>query len=115
MLVKYCKGACAITAALTLMAGVAQADNQLVMIVDGGYFPAVTYAQPGDNIVFENKSAGDHVMRGPNDSWVSDPIAVDGRYVLNLTHSTPLTFTGTGTDGIEVAGEISYDEPPLTE
>ena len=115
MPISFRKGACAGAAALALMAGAAQAGNHLVMIVDGGYFPAVTYAKPGDNLVFENKSSGTHTLSGPDNVWESEPIGIDGRYVLNLTNETPLTFMGIASDGIQVSGEISYDDPPLAD
>lgn len=115
MLFKDRKGVCALAAAIALWGGAVHAGTHLVMIVDGGYFPAVTYAQPGDILVFENFSEAAHTVKGPEDTWVSDSIPVDGKFTLAIEEGMPLTFTGTGTDGYEVAGEISFNEPPLAE
>ena len=112
-------GACALA---TLLAGAVQAQTHTVLIMDGSYFPSIVYAQTGDTLVFTNLSSDAHTVSGPDDTWTSGPIAVDGSYQLDLTETTPLTFGGTGrTDAdaeggsaeIEMAGEISYDPAPL--
>lgn len=93
MLTSYRKGACALAAALSFAGGAAQADNIEVDIVDGTYFPSVIYASTGDNIIFYNESDATHTINGPEESWTSGPIPIDGTYRLNLTHNTPLTFS----------------------
>ncbi|OAN80644.1 hypothetical protein A8B82_00960 [Sulfitobacter sp. EhC04] len=115
MLTSFCKGACAIAAASALWAGAAQADNQSVLIVEGSYFPSTIYAKPGDNVIFTNQSGVVQHISGPEDTWTSGPIGVDATYRLNLTHSTPLSFTN-GEDGEGLMeGAISYDPAPLND
>lgn len=113
MLEKFCKGACAFATATTLWSGAALADNQSVLIVEGSYFPDTIYARPGDNIVFVNQSGGTQYLSGPDGSWESGPIAHEDSFRLNLTHSTPLTFSN-GEDGDgALEGSISYEPAPL--
>ncbi|QFT57388.1 hypothetical protein FIU94_01015 [Sulfitobacter sp. THAF37] len=115
MLDYFCKGAVAAAVATAFWAGAAQADNQSVLIMEGSFFPSTTYARPGDNLIFTNLSGQVQHLSGPEGSWTSGPIEVDGTYRLNLTHSTPLTF-GNGAEGEAlVEGEISYDPAPLND
>ncbi|APE42755.1 hypothetical protein BOO69_04445 [Sulfitobacter alexandrii] len=115
MLDTFCKGAVAVAAATAFWVGAAQADNQSVLIMEGSFFPSTTYAKPGDNVIFTNLSGQVQYLSGPEDSWESGPIGVDATYRLNLTHSTPLTFSN-GQDGEGlVEGEISYDPAPLND
>ena len=93
-----------------------------VIIVDGAYFPPFIYANIGDRIIFRNASSGVHVVEGPDESWTSGQIAIDGFFRLSLTPETPLTFRASvETEGIgaedgdvvlEQIGEITYDPPP---
>lgn len=115
MLTTYRKGACVLAAALSVMAGAAHAKNHTVLIVDGGYFPAVTYADVGDIIRFENASSASHEVGDPNQTWTSGDIAVDADYSLTIQENTPLEFTGMGADGLQVNGSISFDAPPLAD
>ncbi|WP_386625439.1 cupredoxin domain-containing protein [Sulfitobacter geojensis] len=106
------KGVLAVAAALSFVAGAAQADNHVVLIVDGSYFPSVVYANPGDNIVFRNNSDASHTVNGPEGSWTSGEIGSEAMYRLNIKHDTPPTFTGLGTDGTQAEGEIIFAEAP---
>ena len=116
MLVNKRKGALALAAAVSMLAGVAQAESHVIMIVDGGYFPAVIYAQPGDNLIFENWSEAEHTVGDPNGSWTSASIPSEGgNFVLHLTEETPLIYAGLDVYGDTITGEISHDAPPYTE
>ncbi len=115
MLKTYRKGAFALAAALSVMAGAAHANTHTVLIVDGGYFPAVTYAAVGDVISFENASSASHEVGDPAETWTSGSIAIDSVYSLTIEETTPLEFVGMGADGLEVVGSISFDTPPLAD
>ncbi|MEP5728380.1 MAG: hypothetical protein ABJL67_03290 [Sulfitobacter sp.] len=115
MLISSRKGACVLAAALSLMGGAAHANVHTVTIVDGGYLPVVTYAAEGDAIIFENDSEAAHTVNGAGGTWTSGSIGLQGTFMLEIEEETPLTFSGTGVDGIEFTGEISYDEPPLAD
>lgn len=109
MLKSYRKGALALAAAMTFSAGAAQADNHVVLIVDGSYFPSVIFASAGDNIIFRNESGSTHVIQGADESWTSGNIGGSASYRLNLTRNTPATFSGTGGGYEEAFGEIIFE------
>ena len=125
MLKKTLKGACALAVAATFSATAAHADNHTVLVMDGGFFPAVSYVQPGDNVIFTNNSEGEITMSDVNGSWTSDPIAIEGRFVLNITANSAMQFTASGLQEVNdndvgndyqevsVIGEISFDPAPL--
>jgi plastocyanin len=103
-------GACALAAALTLAAPAVRADTYSVLIVEGAYFPPMIFAQPGDTLVFENRSGAAHTVSGPEESWTSGAIAPEGSYALNVTEETPLSFSGAWAEGDMIEGAISFDE-----
>lgn len=106
MLHSYRKGALALAAALTFSASAAQAEEHVVLIVDGSYFPSVIFANSGDTILFRNESGASHTVTGAEAAWTSDAIYPEGTYQLTLDSDVPATFTGTG-GGFETAnGEI---------
>jgi len=112
MLKTFNKGVCALAVATAFMAAPAKADNHSVLIMDGGYFPSKIYVNRGDNIIFTNNSESEHVLSGPEDSWVSEPIPVNATYRLNINNQMALTFTGVDANGEVMEGEYTYDAPP---
>jgi plastocyanin len=115
MLNSFCKGICAFAAATTFTATAAMAENHHVLIMEGGYFPAIVYVNRGDNLIFTNQSEQEHVINGPDESWTSGPIAVDATYRLNINNQMAMTFSGLGVDDALMEGEFSYEEAPLSE
>lgn len=133
MLKSFSKGLCAAALAFTFSATAAQADEHSVLIMDGGFFPAVTYTKPGDNVVFTNNSAGPLILAGTDASWMSDSISVDGIYTLSVTGNTVLDFVAldndaavTGDEGetdaeyislddVIMEGALSFNEAPVDE
>lgn len=109
MLNSYRKGALAIAAALSFSASAAQAEEHVVLIVDGSYFPSVVFASTGDTILFKNESTATHTVSGAEAVWTSEEIHPAGEFVLQLDESIPSTFSGTG-GGFELAnGEIVFE------
>ncbi|MGC1494578.1 MAG: hypothetical protein WA790_02125 [Sulfitobacter sp.] len=115
MLISLRKGACVLAVAVTSMATSVQADNHTVLIMDGGYFPDIVYVNRGDNIIFTNNSESEHTVGGPEGSWISDPIPVDGTYRLNINNQMAQTFSGQGANDLLMEGSFSYEEAPVTE
>ncbi len=112
------KGAFALAAALSLAAGAVQAESHEILIVNGSYFPNSIYANEGDVIIFRNESDGTHTINGPEGTWTSGEITVEGTYQLSLTQETPLTFSGifaSSGDGAaeESTGEIIFEDAPI--
>ncbi len=117
MLKSFSKGLSAAALATIFTASAAQADNHTVLIMDGGFFPAVTYTKPGDNVIFTNNSASALKLAGADSSWVSESISVDSTYTLNVTGSTSLDFVAldndaavTGDEGESDAEYINLDD-----
>ena len=125
MLTIYRKGiAAGVLAAAVFASGALQAQDtsiqpmtsyqingfHTIMIVDGGYFPALTFVQPGEKVRFENQSATQHVVTGDGDAWTSGPIADMGTYTIEVKEDTPLVFSGIAADGMRVMGEFSFEE-----
>ncbi len=108
MLTTLKKGVCVFAVATTFLATSAQADDQTVMIMDLGYFPVIVNAGLGDTITFVNNSDAEHTVAGPEESWVSDPIPLNGTYVLSITEETPDTYSGTSAGGEIIEGSFSY-------
>lgn len=108
MLDRIYKGLCAAALAMSVAAPPAHAETVSVLIVDGGYFPAIVHVNEGDTLVFSNASSDTHVVAGPDEAWVSEPIPVDGSFSMELTAETPPTFHGTSSNDTEIYGEIAF-------
>jgi len=106
----------AFAAAAACIASPAVSEEHTVLIEDGGYFPTITYAMQGDTIVFVNDSDATQTVSGPEETWTSGSIPIDGSFELALMEDTPLVFLG-GVDleGSDIEGQISYDPAPLDE
>lgn len=120
MLTTNRKGFCALAAALAVVAGASQLPAQMlgnqniVTIVDGGYIPSISYIEPGQHLIFENWSEGTHTVGASDGAWTSGPIPTEGgQFTLTVTETTPLLFGGVDLYGVNIEGEISFDEPPL--
>ena len=113
MLNSMTKGACALAAALTFTGTSAFADFHTIEIVDGAYFPAISFVGRGDDLIFENETDTDQIVNGPDGSWTTGVIPPGGRYIHNINNQMPLTFSGVDADGEEIFGEWSYDPAPL--
>ena len=115
MLKSFSKGLCAGALAMTFSASAAHADNHIVLIMDGGFFPAVIYAHPGDSITFTNSSEISQILQGPQQIWMSHSVPVDGSYTLDLDANTPMVFYSQASDGFTIEGTLSYEPAPLEE
>jgi plastocyanin len=109
------KGVVALAAAVISVAGAAQAEDHSVLIMDGGFFPAVIYAHPGDSITFTNSSEISQILQGPQQVWMSHSVPVDGSYTLDLDANTPMVFYSQASDGFTIEGTLSYEPAPLEE
>lgn len=102
------KGACALVAAATLTATAAQAEEHVILIVDGSYFPSVVFASEGDMLTFQNESQSDHTVSGADDAWTSGVIGSAGTFSIDLTEETPAVFSGASAGAEEAVGEIIF-------
>lgn len=106
---------------LALAAPVA-AEEHTVILTGFSYFPAITYAEPGDTIRFVNQSGESETVVGRNSGWLIGPLADSEEATIIVTEETELAFFsaynfesddyGTYEDA-EVTAEISFAEPDL--
>jgi plastocyanin len=99
-------------AALLCAATTAQAADHVVLIVDGAYFPLVTYAAPGDTLVFTNTLETEQQVTGAGDVWTSGPIPQDQSFSLQLSDEVPATFYGTGPESEVFEGTFTFEAAP---
>jgi len=85
------KNVCAALIA-TGLASAAAAEEHIVILTGFSYFPAVTYAQSGDTVVFVNESGEEQTVVGKDTGWVIGPLenAAEGMLVVN--EETELKF-----------------------
>lgn len=130
--------AAALVAASATMANAAEHQ---VILTGFSYFPAVTYAKPGDKVIFINESGEEQTVVGKDSGWTVGPLADLGEGQLVVTEETELKFfaayspeatdaggdtttasadggasqeTGTYEDA-PIKAEISFDAPPLSD
>ncbi|MEM6310021.1 MAG: hypothetical protein AAF754_08220 [Pseudomonadota bacterium] len=90
--------------AAALLAGsasMAQAAEHMVVLTGFSYFPAVTYAAPGDTVVFINESGEDQTVVGKDSGWVIGPLSDLGEGSLVVTEETELKFFAAYSDEME--------------
>ena len=130
--------AAALTAGFTTAA---QAGEHQVVLTGFSYFPAVTYAAPGDTIIFINDSGEEQTVVGADIGWTVGPLAAQAEGSLVVTEETELKFfaayvddwedgvddgagSGDSDDNIgadygtyedaPIRAEISFEAPPLS-
>lgn len=56
--------------------------THLVLIQKGGFFPERVYADPGDRVLFVNKSGSSVTVEATNTSWTSNALSNGSAYLL---------------------------------
>jgi plastocyanin len=103
MLKSFCKGAAALAVVLSFSTA-AQAEEHVVMIAEGAYFPNVVFAVSGDQLTFVNQTSSSQTVNGDDDSWTSGALATEESFTLELTDETPSGFFGGG----DAVGQIVF-------
>lgn len=107
--------AVSLSAGLAMLATTAQADWHHVDIYDGAYLPAILYINPGDGIVFNNRTDAAHTVAGPEGTWTTGAIQPGERALLEMPRSGDFSFSGVATDGTAVEGLYTFDPIPVDE
>ena len=82
-----------IAAAMLLgTATTALAEEHTVVMTGFSYFPAVTYAGPGDKIYFVNESGETQTVVGRDSGWTVGPLAANESGYLIVSEETELKF-----------------------
>ncbi|WP_299281264.1 hypothetical protein [uncultured Tateyamaria sp.] len=86
-----------------------------VMILDGEFFPQVTYLNEGDSVRFENVSGITHTIGSAGDEWATDPIEADDVVIVVFDEDKPREFYSkliTDDDGdLIIAGMVDFSPP----
>lgn len=70
----------------------ALANDHVVIVTGFSYFPAVTFAEPGDTVRFLNQSGGPETIVGRDTGWVIGPLNDQEEGELVVTEETELAF-----------------------
>ena len=97
--------------AVTSLASTASAFNHEIIIEEGGFFPEITYLQPGDNAIIVNGSEYSASVEASDQSWTSKSLSPNEHFVLSISDETVLTFNILG--DAEKTGYMSFSLPPL--
>ncbi|MGH1575638.1 cupredoxin domain-containing protein [Planktotalea sp.] len=89
----------------------ASAANFNILIVEGGFFPEITYVQPGDSVTFVNQLTVSATATASDESWSTGPLSVNATYNLPIAAETALIFSYASDSG--KSGVLSFDFAPL--
>lgn len=111
MLLKTLLRASALSLALALPAQADSTGREHIIIVTGfSYFPAITFAKPGDTVRFVNQSGGTETVVGRDTGWIVGPLEDQQEGALVITEETELAFFSAYQDcGACTAGEEDPD------
>ncbi len=102
-----------LVATAALIVGMAlpdQANNFFVILVPDGFFPEISYVQPGDVITFVNDDETTHLAGASDDSWTTGPLSAGGQHSITITSEIALTYV---VDAYETIGSFSFDPAPI--
>ena len=91
----------------------------MVVMTGFSYFPAVTYAVPGDTIRFINESGEAQTVVGKDSGWSLGPLQDQASDTLTVSEETELKFFAAYQCTSECEGEEeqenpgNYDEAPI--
>ncbi|MFD1507867.1 cupredoxin domain-containing protein [Lacimonas salitolerans] len=93
----------AVTAlALGLSIASAQAAEHEIAIVAEGFFPEITYVQPGDTVTFVNTDTAPRRVFGDKFTFASDPLQEADAFTMTVIADMPNAFFGrTGTEELD--------------
>ncbi len=88
------------------------AGDQYVVITDLGFFPQVSYIQPGDTVYFENSTEVSHELAGGQEDDGAWTLSVPANTTASLTVTEGLGLTYNSANAPLEAAELSFDAPP---
>lgn len=120
----------AATAAFTAFGTPASAAEHIIMILEEGFFPTITYLDPGDTIRFTNGSVGytARIRSSNGGSYITPSISNNSSYTISVSSFlsangnsktfSPADFYRSGdwrpyyNSANDFKGSISYDDAP---
>lgn len=107
----------AAAAAMYLCGATAHAAEHNILVLGDGFFPKVTYANPGDTLVFMNVTETSQNILAKNDKWAIGPIAPNDSATLEIEPGVQSTFYNPDVlddDGaMYVKGTFNFGNAPL--
>lgn len=91
----------------------AAAETRYVIFVDGGFYPEITYLDPGDIVTFTNEAEIALTAEATDQSWSTGSLPQNSSYSLPITETTVLTYSVAGDP--EKAASFSFDLAPLSD
>lgn len=84
-----------------------------ILITDDGYFPFITYLNPGDRVAFVNATEQTQSIQARRFTgrWTSGTLQPGEEFYLDVTETTQLNFEDVATS--TVVGQLSFDPAPL--
>ena len=94
----------------------ALSEQHMVIVTGFSFFPETVYVQPGDTVLFINKSGEIQTVTARDGSWRVGPIANEDEAVLTINTDTVLDYRGHSTSQTEadpIGASLSFETPPL--
>ena len=102
--------------AFGLISAGAYAAEHEVTILDGAFFPEITYVQPGDTVVIENASETPRTVFGDTFHFVTPSLNTGDQFVLTVTEDMPTNYFGTSaTEGTVGEGGATAEQEADTD
>lgn len=103
----------ALTCALGLAATTAMAEEHEILLVEGGFFPEITYLTAGDTVLFTNVTDGPENVVAADASWSTLEIPSNGSQTIAVTAAMTLGFVFDADSETPKTGTLSFDPAPL--
>ena len=108
MLIKTLSAA---VAALAIAAPLAAETHEILML-EGGYFPDITYVASGDTVNFVNGSNVAQATSAVGGSWTTGTLSENQSFSMTVTQGTTITAFSNPANA-EMVGSLSFDPAPL--
>ena len=113
---KHAISVVAAMATLSIGSAAVAAEHEILILADG-YFPQITYLNPGDTVHFFNDTGTSQSIISKNDSWTLGPIEPNATETMVIEQDVQKTYYNaalTGEDGVySVEGGMSFGVAPL--
>ncbi len=104
---------CLLTLAFGLRAPGIQAEQHEILLVEGGFFPEITYLSAGDTILFINMTDVAENVVATDASWSTTQISSEQTDSVVVTEDMVLTFEYDEGSDDPKTGSLSFDPAPL--
>lgn len=93
------------------IASSASAEEFVILMEEGAFYPEISYLVPGDTVIFTNNNDGTVEAIASDTSWRSGQLGIGDSFALSVTGDTTRVFSYASNP--EIVGTISFDLAPL--